>query len=191
MSLVENSCRPGKPASGLWDSSAREDILSESGLRSCTVACRVRRIRRCMLTDGEPVGISRDEEIKSFFRSAGTIFSGLMTVRCDMQKKESGRLLPGQTGVVFCGTTAGFLEEKSSSEEDRPEYVSLGEDAGRGIQEREQFFYGVHLAGCLASDAAKTVCLYAPEHCPGELVALLKKILVREYVREKGLFRTT
>ncbi len=126
MSLVENSCRPGKPASGLWDSSAREDVLSESGLRSCTVACRVRRIRRCMLTDGEPVGISRDEESKSFFKSAGTIFSGLMTVRCGMQKKESGRLLPGQTGVVFCGTTAGFLEEKSSSEEDRPEYVSLG-----------------------------------------------------------------
>lgn len=85
-----------------------------------------------MLTDGEPVGISRDEESKSFFRSAGTVFSGLMTVRCDMQKKESGRLLPGQTGVVFCGTTAGFLEEKLSSEEDRPVYVSLGEDAEPG-----------------------------------------------------------
>lgn len=140
-----------------------------------------------MLTDGEPVGISRDEESKSFFRSAGTIFSGLMTVRCDMQKKESGRLLPGQTGVVFCGTTAGFLEEKSSSEKDRPVYVSLGEDAEHGIQKGEQFFYGLH-AGCLASDAAKNVCLYAPEHCPGELVALLKKILEREYVREKGLF---
>ena len=75
-----------------------------------------------MLTGGEPVGISRDEESKSFFRSTGAVFSGLMTVRCGIQKKESGRLLPGQTGVVFCGTTAGFLEEKSSAEEKKADH---------------------------------------------------------------------
>lgn len=145
-----------------------------------------------MLTDGEPVGISRDEESKSFFRSAGTVFSGLMTGRCDMQKKESGRLLPGQTGVVFCGTTAGFLEEKLSSAEKRTDQNMFpwGRCRARDL-ETGTVFYGGNLAGCLARDAAKTVCLYAPEHCPGELVALLKKILVREYVREKGLFRTT